>query len=433
MPTKPTIIVCKTGSPCDVGLGGSSRGDGDTPSIVEHLCERGDLDVVFFGPLRNWQDHKDGSPGWATTEGVTVMDPDLGSVFNGRTHVVREDAAAIEDLIAPMISDLRDRRVVGVIDVNGPEVGWSWPDNAADSGVMLWAARYGAPAKRMMHLLGAHRLSVITDPRCYTRDSEMTRMWPELVPHAVLSQEAVVFPRTISFHPMRIHAAYAACEYWLTHRMHRIGPPAGDVAERTIEVAIAANTHIKDARIGGGAKRGLPASESLRGSLWQDVLSCCPDDTAVCGSDWEDLMHDCPEHWYLGKLKSMHDVREMLTRAVGGPMIAQERGFNSTKIRLYALSGCMPYPYVSENDDYRERTYDGEQRVLPLDHPMRWKDGPPNWRALGVDPEEYVSLILERTKPNFTMLDRLVDHAVAGTIGWPSPEWLCEFGGYVPV
>lgn len=394
---KPTVVVIKSGSPCYVGGTGTARGDADTPAIIEHLVERGDLDVVFFGAFRG------------EIPGCRVMDPDLRGIFDPRI-VFASDADKIDERCKPYVDELRELGVACYIDSTGPEVSWSWPKNDQGASLMISSARYGGPAKRLMHLVPSHRICVVTDPKCYPRDGEFARMWPSLLPHAVLSQEQRVFDRRVSYVDYKIHTVRSGAEYWLTHRME----PIQNTGEW--QVVVAANTHVTDPRVGGHGKR---PQESDRALLWEEVLSRCDSsNTRICGSGWDKTAaYERDPAMFVGILPTMQDVREFLSTGVCGPMITQRKGFASTKPRLYALSGSVPR-FAGD--------YDCDAVLLPQDHPARWGHQ-------SYDIVETLELILERTRPNFSLLDRVVDECVAGRCTWPDPAWLATFGGYVCV
>lgn len=405
-----TVVVTKTGSPCFVGMKGSARGDADTPSIVEHLCARGDIDVCYFGSCRNWEE------GWKDLD-VTVFDPYLGDIVNEASVQNKSCEPALIDRLDPFVADLQNgREIVAWIDCFGGTPSWSWPVNPLNATTQVFAVAYAAPALYAMHKTGGPRFAVVTDPKVYKRDGEMMHMWPEVFPKAVLSQEQRTWKKKISYNDVMVHAKYAACEFWLTHLMEPI------VRDKQWDLTIAANAHFNEGR--------LPRD---RDHLWYNILSLCdPERTRICGKGWEKAPQLYSEfrEMFVGVLPDMDAVREFMAIGIGSPVIPQMPGFNSTKPRLHALSGSVPYLF---GDGLQTMTYDRDARILPLNHPARWTIDGGDPILTDAQISETIELVLERTRPDFSVLDDLVDHALAGQVTWPDPAWLERFGGYVKI
>lgn len=396
-----TIAVTRTGSPFFVsGVGSSARGDLDTEPVVRHLAARGDCDIVYFGVIRNAE---------ALPDNVRVIDVDA------RQFDRYSDDSHVEECLKPYVDQLRDMEPLCMIDLFGAVPTWSWVANPNYAMVFDFGIKYSAPALYAIHKLKLPRFGIVTDPKCYKRDMEMGSIWPEIVPQAVLSQETLQFKKSICNTKFLCHAVYAACEYWLTD----VFCPEQKEFEKTHDISIASNTHLGENRLPKG-----------RENLWTEILERCdPASTRISGAGWEKHPFYYLPEWresFVGVLKGFDNVLEHIGRGRGGPMIPQWPGFNSTKPRLYALMGSVPYLYGDGSSQY-DMTYDRDARVLPLNHPSRWVNGPPH----SYDAQETIELVLKNTVPDYSKLDALVDRILAGTVTYPDPAWLKEFGGYV--
>lgn len=424
MPNKSTVAIIRTGSPYFVSGGGASaRGELDTDGFLRYLLTRDDLDVVFFGSIR-------GDYECLRDAGLHVIDIDEKWQGYGPGELTFLSDEALRERFDPYVQELAAMEPVCFVESAGPTPSWSWSENPNFASVYDFAIRWSAPPLYAMHMIQAPRYTVVTDPKCYKRDLEMSLMWPECIPRAVLSQEDRVFDKTIGGTPYKVHAAYAACEYWFTAWLHQwvnleecFHQPDGHSGYQH-DLHIAANAHLTENRLPKG-----------RTDLWGDILRRCPpDETRVCGAGWDKhpLYEERPD-MFVGVLKTFEEVLTHMASGRGSPMIPQWPGFNSTKIRLHAMMGSCPYPFGGE-DYFHPMTYDRKERVLSLSHPARWIDGPPDLSSS--QRCDTIHLVLEKTKPNFSKLDALVDRTIesrrAGVpIKFESDEWLSQFGGYV--
>lgn len=423
MATK-TVVVTKTGTPAYVGGIATARGEGETASVLQHLIDRGDVRVVYFGSCRGYENW-----GPYTSGQLIVMDPSMTGIFSGNETPRFSDAAPMAERIDPYIAQLLEHDVSCWLDMTGPEVSWSWPANPRWASCLLWSARYSGPAKYAMHQVfqkqRAPRFCIVTDPKCYPRDGEMATGWDGLKPRAVLSQETTTFDRTLMEKYCKIKTVYAACEYWLTEGFDRVE------RVKRLDLAIAANGHLTDARVGGRGKGRC--SESKRYQAWSGVLEQCnPNQTRICGAGWENHAYQTdPERsqMFVGVLPDLNAVLDHIASGFGSPVLPQKRGFNTTKPRLHALCDSVPYLYTgSEGTLY----YDIDERILPMNHPARWVDKMPKLTA--EQHREAVDLVLRNTTPDFSKLDHLVDRAIANDnmmYDYRNEDWVNTFGGYV--
>lgn len=397
-----TFVVMRTGSPIYFNDQQGARGDQDTVPIIQYLLDAGH-DIVLFGPWRG-----------ELPEGLRGVFVDT-SLFNEKSS--REE---ILEAIDPAVEQLRQYDPKFCLEFWGPPPTWSCPWNPNGARVFGFGTRYSLPMLYAIEQLQLERYGIVTDPKCYKRDLEMATMWRHIEPRAVLSQEERTFKRETQGVKYTCHIKYAACEFWLTRGMERLEP-----VPKEFPCGIAANTHI--------GKTGLSTFID-RFPLWREILDDCPDGTALCGTGWpEAFTHqtDAERFNFFGELPTMGDVLDLLNRCVGGPMIPQWPGFNSTKPRLYALANCVPMLYGNGKQKY---TYDRDERITPLTSMWRWPNGLDLFK-LGMGwqgTNEYLEYILERTEPNFSMLDDLIDGGYAGGYRGASNKdaWIKKFGGY---
>ena len=381
---KPTIMVTRTGSPCYVNNKGSKpRGDLDTDPLIRYLALRDDINVVYFGVIRNAKD---------LPENVSVINVPVQHIdylLTGRD---------IEKIWADSLHELREMNPVGCIEMFGATPSWSWVDNPNGAMTQDFAVKYSLPPLWAMHKLDIPRYGVVTDPKCYKRDLEMVSCWKNIVPRAVLSQEDTVIKRKMNGYPVEIEAVYAACEFWLTTGFDQY-------SHRGEGHVVCANTHHK-------AYKG-------REELWWEILMRCPEATKLCGQGWDKI--SVPNHvTNCGIMPDLEATLAFIRSGEEGVCIPQKPGFNTTKPRLYALQNTVPRLFGNGKHEW---TYDRDERILPLNHPARFDSGQP------YDHDEVIQMILDKTTPDFSKLDRLIDSILDGR-DHTTAEWRQEFGGY---
>lgn len=396
----PRILVTRTGSPLYCNPlgdrpGASPRGDIDTAPLLRRLCDTYEH-VAYYGDARDTELLPENLERWfdVPTKGVDCM----------HAHAVEQELMAHLD---PVVEAVAEWRPTCVIEVSGPPSTWAWVRNPNWSTTLDYAVKWVAPQFYLYHRLQwLPRYCVVTDPKVYPRNSEMTTMWPAVTPRAVLSQEQRTWQRKIAGVDVTTHAVYGACEYWPTYKLEQM--PAVTLADSDIVWGICANAHLAEPRLPKG-----------RTDLWTEIFDAIDmEGTRVCGAGWEKhpyykLYPDA----FVGSY-TFPQLMKMLNNSWMGVMIPQAPGFATTKVRLYALASCIPRMF---GDGEHPMTYDRDARVLPLDHPSRFVLGAEEYPLAGVIEE-----VLEKTTPNYDLLDALVQEPKCR---WPEPDWLARYGG----
>lgn len=285
----------------------------------------------------------------------------------------------------------------------------SWPWNPYDTSMLDMCAKYIAPAMYAYHKTELPRICIINDPRSYPNNFEMT-YWPECRPVALLSQENNDWTRKIKGRDWRVRATYAGCENWWSYKLER------NRSTRENPCTIIAHAHMKDNRI-----------NRQRQDVWEWILDGLSDevDYVVHGKGWEHFNGYDPERM-LGPVHP-DEVFVKLQQAVCGPMIPIFHGFATAKLRQYALSGAVPFPY-GRGEEWL--TYDVQGHNVSLDDELRFTDtdelialikkanNSPDWA------DEQATRICDATEPDWTKLVECVEHF--GNGGGYEPE---RFGG----
>lgn len=242
-----------------------------------------------------------------------------------------------------------------------------------------WAMRTVAPCLVACQELELKRICIVNDPRNYTKDHEML-FWPHTKPVAFLSQETRTFKRTIRGHKTNVVGVDAHAENWWSYGMP-VTPPD---TEREFETVVIAHAHFNNGLVLKG-----------RDHVWQQVIEAYEGEhLTIIGKGWEGW-----EQWQ-GVVK--HDqVQPILHNTVQGPMIPLLNGFNSGKLREYAIAGCQPRPVVSDT-----HTYDATAKYVPMHHESRVFAGKP-W-SVYYD-ASHIRELQEKTTPNFGALERCLE------------------------
>lgn len=386
------ILFTVTGTTIKLTNDMKSRGSNDAYPLLLKLIEDFPNRVIVVGNYRG--ELPDGL--------LDAISTDFGPMLLPGQDGVCEDEAELLARMDAVYDKLSVYDPLCWIDMWGPSPTWSWPYTPAGANGYDFSLLYSCMQLYLMNRIGAPRYGVVTDPKCYKRDGEFVTCWPGCTPRAVLSQEQLVYKRTIQRVPYTVHIAYAGCEFWQTYGMQR-----DSWCEKDYDVLVASNTHRSSSQLGIARRR-----------MWDWLLDTVPDGAAICGHGWEP--DEMLRFNYYGQLKSVFQVYDLMARSVGGPCVPQKVGFNTTKPRLYALHNCCPYLYGNGCDF----TYDIDERILPLNHPSRWITGVPECDVNGTIEE-----VLYHTMPNFRVLHDLI---AATEREEPYDEkWLAKFGGYV--
>lgn len=378
-----TILVCKSGTvfrPRSSSKSSSSRGEqGETEGLIRHLVDRGDCNIVYFGR-------------YSGDEILThsVIGPSLDAV-KPYTHDPASCPASAQD--AGFDDDERELRqhdeIVGFINMMGYSATMSIVGNPKQTIVQAAGINYVAPMLAALQRLKIPRICIVTDPRCYPRDQEMTYGWGWARPRALLDQYALGFQteRVIGGSSFAVHTVYGAPQSWGT--LERAQPVLSKVLSTCV-----AHAHVKT---------GIHKSSW---DPWRSVLRDVPLGFEMWGEGWDDGPFE-DEPWVRGPCRA-DEVSNMLSRGVACPVVEHTRGFLTGKPYVVRAAGAIPLLFGN---------YDSTGVLLPLDHPsrMHYDDSLRDkceWVSEHV--HELENIWDEALKPDFSVLDRLVDDLLAG-------------------
>lgn len=389
---RPTIVVTKTGQAINMDDGVSPRGELDTPPLLRWLGSRDDINVIFLGHVRGDV-------------------PDNIAWFNfDSKHIV--DMDDVKERCDPVIDEVLSICIpLFVLNSTGCAFTWCSPDGTNE--LYQSTIAYSSCPTYLMSRIGP-RVCLVTDPKCYPIEGDITLRYDgRLRPVAVLSQEDVVFPKSIRKQKYEVHGVYSGCENWLTWEWEQIK------RDKIVDVAICQNGHFKDTRTNPKRYTFSRAEE------WETILEHSDrSNTQLCGKGW-----NTDADWYHGVLKHTLEVRHFLAEGERGTMLPQKNGFMTTKARILALSNCAPCFYGAGNEDTRF-VYDAHERVLPFDHEARLPHGRSIVEHRLFDHSAVIEEVLEKTTPDFSKLLKLIDAFIDGPVF--DEAWVKEFGGYVP-
>lgn len=316
-----------------------------------------------------------------------------------------------------------------LVNVCGSEMTTLSPVVAAERGITTLDAcwRYGWPLVEILRVLKLPRICVVTDVRCYPRETEIT-WYPECLPAAVLSQQTIDHEKRVLTKRYRIRAVHSGCEAWRMIGVPVKKPrPASELLPRC---AALAHAHIDEARI-----------DQFKKQLWSYIASPPAPAIDVYGVGWQAWdMIDPP--YAMGSLAPMGEIRhgpemyETLSRYPCGPLVPMLHGWVSPKYREYAVSGCVPLPYGRGQDvlTYDHSRVTNEGHVIPLQASCRFTSPEelldlttriydnPTFRA------EQLEHALHRSEPRVDKLLSCVEYFGRG--GRPTAESRETWGGY---
>lgn len=358
---------------------------GETEAMLRHLVAR-DVNVVYFG---QWVgDH---------IPEVTVVEPHIGDL---------DDIATAEEQRRGFQKDIES---LGALDIKGfiMSCGYaptaSMIDNATGASVQSVAVRCCAPALNVLNHFGMPRLLINSDPRTLPRDAEITDL-PHTRPVALLDQwnrESLIGIRGTRY---KRRSIYAGIECWPDIR----ALPFPGVRNSSVVVA---HAHVYD---------GMRSGESLM-DAWDEILRGT--DALVYGKGWDLTMLRGDR--FQGNV-SVHEALWVLANATSGPIVSHTPRFATLKLKTYVSQGCVPLLWSRG-----PHTYDPLCRCVPRDHYLRFHSAEElrdRTKELHSNPRivaQSLEFLQEATKPNWTVLDALVDEVLAGR----EPSWL-DFGGY---
>jgi hypothetical protein len=251
---------------------------------------------------------------------------------------------------------------------------------------------YNAPMLAVLHNLKIPRVCVVTDPRCYPRDQEMSYGWPWCRPRAVLGQWGKSFKKRVGGMDYNITDVYAYPESWARLPAVR--------RDREVLCTSVSHAHVET---------------GIGQASWEPWRVIHADGRRISGfKQYGEGWEHCP--WYDPELMPglCDDARETLAGARYCPVVAHTPGYATGKPYVISASGCVPLFY----GDGAVGTY-GE-RLLPPDHPWRIRNEGDMLRLCETsDWSEMRSYWQSTLVPEWKVLDDLLDS-----------ETLEGFGGY---
>lgn len=367
-----TILVAKTGGAISVGRSTAKSEGFETVNVIWHLNKMGHK-VILFGVVN----------------GDTKMIEDHCQIIRPNLDGMKEDVTPgeFEERMAPALEEIRDLKPCVWINMFGG--GYSRSIPTGETKMMAAAVRYSAPILYVCSKMCIPRVMVVSDPKTILREIEITR-YPQLVPAAILSQWDNVRKQSLFGSRYRVVDKHAKVEYWETQHL----PINLDLSNKRYDIVVAANTHADNGKVDGG-----------RMETWHQILDGFKGNVAICGDGWYGWE---PKEQWLGVLPNRDRVHELMHQGWAGPMIPQVNGFATTKIRLKAMQGCVPIPHGRGGP----LTYDLRGEIIPLDHPCRVLGKYDLERAFQYarnHRQEMLHMVLEKTRPDFSMLDEVVD------------------------
>lgn len=408
---KPTILISKMGTVTFTAeeqrkrpAKKSSAGEqGTTLAVVDHLLERGDLDVVFFGSWRG-----------EIPDGLTHVEPDTTGM-NEYCTVKEQQARWCEDLAHVIPLSPRLHVTVAGYASSRCDVG-----NDALAAVQLCATRYTAPILNVMESCELPRIVILNDVRNVPQEGEMSLGWDHVRPVAVLSQRDKNWSRVIMGKRYDIREVYSAAEHWRDF----VRLPA---TKKTLPVTVVGHAHMQE----GKGKR-------LKGynKVWHnilapssDVFGLVNDGMRVYGAGWEH--YDWYDSSYMGTLLKPHEVTEVLAKSKTCPCAITGGELYTNKPRFCLAQRCLPLFY----GDGGPYTMDPLGKYVALDSSLRIRKPGDLLKLVkyfdnnDVQRMNLVNSLWDKTTPDYSLLDECVDDLLAGRDTW-SVWWWTKFGGY---
>lgn len=404
------IMFCKTGAVLRLGAtadNASPVGDQrDALGVLEYLLDKGH-DVCVFGCVHDEQNY-------AHYPNFHCIKPDVSNL--DQDSLIKD----VDEKYDEAAQKLIDWKPDICVNVGGMTPTTSYLGNPWMTSTQCFAIKYVGPALYALEKAKIPRLLIINDPRNYPREQEMT-FWKYNRPAAVLSQETTGIDRAIKGTKFRIHTVYSKAENWWSYGMDEVRHKN----LRKYDCLIVAHSHMADGRL----KKG-------RDEVWQNILGDCNFDFTLFGKGWESFSR-YDKTKMLGPCKP-GEVHAFLRQTKMGPMIPCAHGFNTGKMRVYAINGALPLLYGRGC----HLTYDVYQNYVPLTSGLRFetsdelRDLIKYWSNDEDGRRSVVEMLQEMTRPNFSKLDSCL-HEFSLMQNWEQTtlkrEWLADFGGYAYV
>jgi len=379
----------------------SSVGEqGETEGIINHLLQRDDIQLVYFG---QWQGE--------VPPNLIHIEADIQGL--NENSIARDQ----EEHWMRDIENVKSYNPEVYINIAGYASTMSWIRNPKYTGVQAAAVRYTAPVLNILQHFKLPRIVINNDPRSYPREGEMGYGWKYLLPTALLSQRTADWDRILQGVPFHCREVYAGCENWCEH----IQLPQ----EKTNPVSIVSHAHILD-----GCKF------KARDYAWAKILSPSEDievlkevGMKIYGKGWEYFSGYDPE-LMIGVVKP-NEVMQILAKAKVCPAVAAGDNFYTGKLRTCLAQGCLPLFY-GRGEPF---TFDPLEKYLPLDCDFRInQDGDLLKLVKYFDTHEALRVALitdlwEKSKPDWSILDKCLSDILDGR-DTSTDTWWSEYGGY---
>jgi len=401
---QPTILISKAGGTLwtrEMAHRMSADGEqGCTEGVVRHLCERDDVNVVYYG--KAYGDLP-----------CQVIDPCMEPLARYNNDPLLIPAEAQYEAWAIDNEQLEKLQpIIGYITTGGYASGNCRIDNPQARVIQCCALRYQAHMIQALEHFELPRFVINSDLRTYPKNQEMIQRSHFIQPRALLDQTKWSTFQSIYDVKMSRRSVYARCETWNAH------DPRPDNTRELSCVSIS-NAHIKTGMRSAG-----------RADAWSNIFGGydLPPDLKIYGNGWEHWDWYDPE-LCVGEVKPS-DVLDILHTSRSAPVIAQAYGYYTSKPYICHSVGCVPLLYGSG----QPFTWDPLGELLPLDDPWRINEpGDLRVRCDWLSDDNIMDEQLERWAPlcraDWRVLDSLIDDLLAG--GDPtSEEWYMTYGGY---
>jgi hypothetical protein len=401
---KPVVLITKVGSVFytrELAARASKVGEqGETEGIINHLLERDDIQVVYFGQWRG-----------EIPEKMKYVESHLEDLGDLSTAKHQEKCWAIDT------KAVQEYEPVIFVQVAGYAATLSWIGNPRVAGVQAAGVRYVSPLLNILQSLKLPRIVVNNDPRSYPREGEMSMGWDYVLPRALLSQRTKEWSRIIHAKQYNVREVYAGAENWCEHiRLER---------PKTVPCTIVSHAHIKD-----GCKF------KARDEAWANVLAPVEDveelkdlGLRVYGKGWEHFS-GYDSSYMLGSIRP-NEVMEILAEAKTCPAVAAGDGFYTGKLRTCLAQDCLPLFYGRG----APHTFDPLEKYVPFSSEFRIVEPGDLLRVVDYfneherDRQWWVNYLWERSKPDWSLFDDCVNDVLAGR-DMNTESWWQKYGGY---
>lgn len=403
---KPAVVIAKVGSVFytrKLAAKNSSVGEqGETEGIINHLLDRGDIQVIYFGLWRG-----------DVPDGLIVIEPHIDG-FDEYTSASQQQQGWAKDADV-----VRPYEPKAFINVTGYASTCCSVDNPAAAGVQACGIRYSGPAIGLMQSLHLPRICVNNDPRNYPREGEIVWNWDWCRPRAMLSQRTRDFQLELRERTLNCREVYCGAENWCEHIHH------DDLTKRS------ACTMIAHAHIGDGCKRierDVAFAHILAPQDEIEVLKLMG--LHVYGDGWSGFCNY--DDSYMHPPIKPSEVGRVLAQAKTCPAVAAGDDFYTGKLRTCLAQGCLPLFYGRGEpftfDPFEKYVSLSDQRMrisMPGDllRVVRW------WDQHETERRAMVQELWTKSMPDWSLFDNCVNDVLAGR-DMDTETWWVDYGGY---